>query len=117
MIVCDRAYIKRMATSSLATIRPRRSPPIFICKKCLGRIEDGKKLRKALKSETQHRSAARNVKPPRVVLTSCFGICPKRAVVIASAETLARGKYLLLSDSDAAEKAAAILMGKPGSGD
>ena len=117
MIARDRAYIERMAISSLVSIRPRRSPPIFVCKKCLSRIDDGKKLRKALKSETEHRSASRNAKPPRVVLTSCFGICPKRSVVVASAETLARGEYLLLSDSGAAEKAAAILMGEPGSSD
>lgn len=102
-----------MATSSLVTIRPRRSAPILVCKKCLGRIDDGKKLRKNLKSEAKRRSLAQNVKPPRVVLTSCLGICPKRAVVVAGGETLARGEYLLLGDSDTAEQAAAILMPQP----
>ncbi|MDB5626981.1 MAG: hypothetical protein JWR73_2783, partial [Tardiphaga sp.] len=40
------------------------------------------------------------MKSPRVVPTSCLGICPKRAVVIASAATLHRGAYLLLADRD-----------------
>ena len=107
----DRAYISKMsAKSSLITIRPRRSPPILVCKKCLGRVNDGKQLRKALKSEAKHRGAAQKVKAPRVVLTSCLGICPKRAVVVASGETLASGEYLLLSGVDAAEEAAALLM-------
>ena len=109
----DRAYIAIMASSSLVTIRPRRSPPILVCKKCLGRIDDGKQLRKTLKSEAKRRSVAQNVKPPRVVLTNCLGICPKQAVVVASAATLSRGEYLLLRDADVAESAAAILMAEP----
>ena len=95
------------------TIRPRRASPILVCKKCLGRIDDGKKLRKALKSEARQRSSAQGNKPPRVVMTNCLGICPKRAVVVASAATLTRGEYLLLEDTDAAEDAATILMPEP----
>lgn len=98
------------ATSSLLTIRPRRSPPILVCKKCLGRIDEGKQLPKNLKSEVKRRSATQGVKRPRVVLTTCLGICPKRAVVVASAETLSQGEYLLLGNGDAAADAIAILM-------
>ncbi len=102
-----------MATPALVTIHPRRASPILVCKKCLGRIDDGKQLRKNLKSEARQRSSAQGAKPPRVVMTTCLGICPKRAVVVASAATLAQGEYLLLKDSDAAEDAAAILMPEP----
>ncbi len=99
-----------MAPKPVIAARLRRAPPILVCKKCLGRIDDGKKLRKALKSEAKDRSAAQAVKPPRVVMTSCLGICPKRAVVVASAATLRDGKYLLLSEADASAEAISALM-------
>ena len=99
-----------MASSSIVTARLRRAPPVLVCKKCLGRVADGKSLRKALKSELKSRSAAQSVKPPRVVLTSCLGICPKRAVVVASTATMARGEVLLLADGGSAGDAAVRLM-------
>lgn len=68
-------------------------------------------MKRALKSELKHRGAAQGVKPPRVVMTGCLGICPKRAVVTASAATLARGEYLLLADEGACAEAAGVLMG------
>lgn len=99
-----------MTAKPIVTARLRRASPVLVCKKCLGRIDDGKALRKALKSELKSRSAAQDVKSPRVVLTSCLGICPKRAVVAASAATLQGGQYLLLPDANAAAEAAALLM-------
>jgi predicted metal-binding protein len=97
-------------TPDITTIRPRRAEPIFVCRKCLKRIDDGPALKRALKSELKQRSAARGIKRPRMVMTSCMDICPKRAVVAASATTLARGEYLLLGDDEAATEAAALLM-------
>lgn len=96
--------------SSVAIARLRRPPPVLVCRKCLSRVADGKKLKQALKSELKQRSAARGAKRPRVVMTGCLGICPKRAVVAASAATLQRGAYLLMTDSAAAAEAAAMLM-------
>jgi hypothetical protein len=98
-----------MAPSSLLTARLRRAP-VLICKKCLGRVPDGKALRKALKSELKHRVGAQDIKPPRVVLTGCLGICPKRAVVVAGTATLQRGEVLLLADSRSVAEAAARLL-------
>lgn len=98
------------AKSSIKTARLRRAPPVLVCRKCLKRAGDGRALKRALKSELKHGSRARTIKPPRVVLTNCFGICPKRAVVVASERTLHRGEYLLLDDSEQAADAVAILM-------
>lgn len=97
-------------TSSVVTARLRRPPPVLVCKKCLGRVEDGKAITKSLKSELKRRSAADGGKSPRVITTSCLGICPKRAVVVASAATLQQGRYLLLADDKAAAEAIALLM-------
>jgi hypothetical protein len=66
-------------------------------------------LKRALKSELK-RSVAATGKKPRLVATGCFGICPKRAVVVASCATLSQGEYLLLSDASSSAAAAAILM-------
>ncbi len=96
--------------ASIATIRPRRPKPILICKKCLKRVSNGSMLKRALKSEVKRRADERTGKRPRIVATGCFGICPKRAVVLASAATLNRGEYLLLADADLSADAAAILM-------
>ena len=103
-----------MPKSSVVTIQPRRPQPILVCKKCLGRIDDGKALRRGLKSEAKRLAQERGEKPARVVLTSCLGICPKRAVVVASAATLQQGQYLLLADGDSAVNAAPILMPEGG---
>ena len=97
-------------TREITTIRPRRAEPIFVCKKCLKRIEDGPALKRALKSELKRRSAVQGIKRPRVVMTGCMDICPKRAVVAASGATLARGEYLLLGDGGGTAEAAALLM-------
>jgi len=99
-----------MAPKPIIPARLRRAPPILVCKKCLGRIDDGKKLRKALKSDSKKRSRKQDVKSPRVVMTSCLGICPKRAVVVASAATLQDGRYLLVSSADVSSEAVSALM-------
>jgi predicted metal-binding protein len=96
--------------SCIVTIRPRRPEPILVCRKCLKRAADGKQIKRALKSEVKRRSIARATKRPRIVLTDCLGICPKRAIVLASGTTLHRGEYLLLADHGEIGEAAAILM-------
>jgi predicted metal-binding protein len=96
--------------SRIVTLRPRRPAPILVCRKCLKRVGEGKQIKRALKSEVKRRSTAQDTKRPRIVLTDCFGICPKRAVVMASGTTLHRGEYLLLAGDDQIEEAAAILM-------
>ncbi len=108
-------YMPTMPSKSpIPVARPRRAPPVLVCRKCLARAADGKAMKRALKSELKLRGAAEGVKRARLVMTGCLGICPKRAVVAASAATLQRGEYLLLSDTQSAADAAAILMGDEG---
>jgi hypothetical protein len=93
----------------IATAKPRRPPPVLLCKKCLKRAANGGAIKRALKSELKELSRARGEKRPRVVMTGCFGLCPKRAVTAASGTTLARGEYLLLTDEDQAAEAVSRL--------
>lgn len=76
--------------------RPRRASPILVCKKCLKRAPAGAEVRRELKSALKHRPSGA-LKRSRLVSTSCFGICPKRAVVMASAQSLQAGEYILVS--------------------
>ena len=96
--------------ASIATVRPRRPGPVLICRKCLKRAGEGARLKRALKSELKRRAAVAGDRKPRVIAVGCFGICPKQAVVVASAATLTRGDYLLLADVDASAEAAAMLL-------
>jgi predicted metal-binding protein len=99
-----------MSPNSLTIARPKRPPPVLICGKCLSRIKHGKGLKQALKSELKQQAAARGSKRAKLVTAACLGICPKRAVVTASAVTLRRGEYVLVDGREAAGQAVAVLM-------
>ncbi len=58
-----------------------------------------------MKSETKRR-VGDWLKPARVIQTGCFGICPKRAVVVTGGSAAGQGDYVLISS--ASEAAAAI---------
>jgi predicted metal-binding protein len=98
--------------TSIAIARLRGAPPVLLCRKCLSRVDDGKQLKRALKSELKQRSTAQGGKRARLVMTNCLGICPKRAVVATSASSLSRGEYLLLTDQTSAAAAAWLMPGQ-----
>lgn len=97
-----------MLPTSPVTARLRRRTPILVCRKCLKRAPNGCDLKRALKCALKRSSSDES--KPRMVMTSCFGICPKRAVVVASGATLARGECVLLATATDAEQAAAMLL-------
>jgi hypothetical protein len=99
----------------LRALKLRQPGPVLVCRKCLKRMDDGGKLRKRLKAGLKQRSAGEKKKRARLVLTSCFGICPKGAVVTASAATFAHGEFLLIRDSseESIEQATAQLAPNP----
>ena len=76
--------------------RSRRAGPILVCKKCLGRCAAGAKIRREVKRDLRRRWEDKK-KVPRLVTASCFGICPKRAVVLASGRSLQNSEYVLVS--------------------
>ena len=96
-------------TASAVTISSRREP-VLVCKKCLKRTPDGRNIKRALKSATKNLGDAQPDRRPRLVLTGCFGICPKRAVVVASGTTLHRGEFVLLADADQAADVTSLLI-------
>src|SRR3954452_2852619 len=80
-------------------IRPPRPAPVFVCRKCLKRSDDAREIRKEIK-RAMKRTAPAHGKPARTIMTSCFGLCPKRAVVITASVRAARGEYVLVSQAD-----------------
>jgi hypothetical protein len=98
-------------------VRPRRAPPVLVCRKCLKRCGDGRAIRRALKAELKQRGAdaardgeMRKLKPPKLVLAGCFGVCPKRAATLASGVTLSRGEFVLVRDESEVGAAVDALM-------
>ena len=94
-------HIKVMSKSiSSRTVRLKRPPPVFVCRKCLKRADDGKAIKRALKDQLKARAKAgaaadtksragetktahggksggKKIKSAKLVMTSCFGLCPE----------------------------------------
>jgi hypothetical protein len=83
---------------SLRALELQRPGPVLMCRKCLKRMADGGKLKRRLKAGIKQRNGGQRKGRARLVLTNCFGICPKDAAVTASAATFARGEVLLIRD-------------------
>ena len=84
---------------------------MLVCRKCLKRSDEGRDIRRALKSELK---AVRgdSTKPAKLVMTGCFGLCPKRSVVVANGASLSRREYVLVEDEDQVPRALAMLNGE-----
>jgi hypothetical protein len=103
-------HMQRMKNSFAPMIvKSRRANLVLVCRKCLKRAADGKSVKRGLKAELKGRGAKKSQRP-RLILTNCFGVCPKRAVVTASAHTLRRGEFLLVSDRSSMSDAADALL-------
>ena len=100
-------------SASPMLVRPRRAAPVLVCRKCLKRSDEGREVRRALKSGLKAKKRD-GTKPARLVLTGCFGLCPKKAIVLASGTSLARQEYVLVADGDQVPRALALLDGERG---
>ena len=100
---------------SLRAVELRKRGPVLVCRKCLKRMANGDTLRKRLKGGLKQTCADSKKKPARLILTTCFGICPKGAVVAASPATFARKEFLLIGNcsEDAIEQAVTALLDDP----
>lgn len=76
--------------------RSRRAAPVLVCGKCLKRLPVGGRIRDRLKRDLKRRHPEEK-RMPRLVSANCFGICPKKAVVLASGHSLQADQYLLVS--------------------
>lgn len=103
---------------STRAVQLKRPPPLLVCRKCLKRSGDGKAIKRALKDRLKEDAKAasrtsggkiavkrdtkktvsgrKKSRPAKLVLTSCFGVCPKNAVVTATAEQLVRGEVSIV---------------------
>ena len=91
-----------------AIARSKRKTSILICRKCLKRSAEGRQIRREIKRKLK-RQPKESVKRAKLLTTGCFGICPKKAVVLASSNSLAKGEYLLVAQRAEAEEALTFL--------
>ena len=86
-------------------VRSRWGETILLCGKCLKRRNDGKALRQELKAAAKDYVATRSPRGKvKIVKIACVDLCPRRAIVLASAATLSAGEVVLLRDvADIAE--------------
>ena len=82
----------------MKSVRAKRRETVVVCGKCLRRHDDGKSIRKALKARAKSVDA-------KMVRASCFGICPKGAMAIATRASMAEGRLLILKDASMVEVA------------
>jgi hypothetical protein len=100
----------RNHSNKLRLVTQRRQSPVFVCGKCLARHPKGKKLKAALRSELKQRRSNAPLERPRLIETSCFGICPKGAIVLSSNRLLRRRSYLLLAGRKKSDEAIELLL-------
>ncbi len=82
----------------MKSVRIKRREIVFVCGKCLRRHDDGKAIRKTLKTRAKAVDA-------KMVRASCFGVCPKHAIAIVTRTSMATGRVLILTDASVIEKA------------
>ncbi|MCK1360494.1 hypothetical protein [Bradyrhizobium sp. 199] len=104
---------KSPKSASPMLVRPRRAAPVLVCRKCLKRSDEGREVRRALKSELKASKRDGN-KPAKLIVTACFGLCPKKAIVVASGASLARQEYVLVADRGQVARVLELLDGEAG---
>lgn len=97
-------------SASLRIARPKRAPCVLVCSKCVKKADEGRAIRKALKAALAERADAAGRRPGKLVETKCMGLCPKRAVTLASGATLARGELLMVKGAVDAAAALQLLL-------
>lgn len=102
---------KSAKSASPMIVRPPRLAPVLVCRKCLKRSDEGADVRRALKSELKA-NRREGSKPAKLVMTACFGLCPKQSVVVASGASLTRQEYVLVANRDQVPRAIALLNGE-----
>jgi predicted metal-binding protein len=76
-----------------------RGATILVCGKCLKRQDDGKALRQALKHEAKRLAPGRKTWIAKI---GCLGLCPRRAVVVASGAGIAHQHHRARREAAAA---------------
>jgi hypothetical protein len=91
---------------------PRWDTVFLVCKQCRKRSNGPEHLKTKALARTL-RAATREQRPrPRIVMTSCLGLCPKRAIALAYVGMQARPRILAIKSSARLAKALPLLVGE-----
>lgn len=90
-------------------VEPRWQAVLLVCRQC-GKRSSGPKSLKAKDVMKTLRLAARTQRPrPRVLVTGCLGLCPKKALAIARVGGPQAARLIGVKTTDEAEQALALL--------
>ena len=92
----DRVESARAETTKVRTAKAGFSDLVLVCRKCAKRQGvDRKQLGRAVKRAFRQ-SAKKGAGKVRVLETGCLGPCPKRMLTLATPESLARRRVILV---------------------
>ena len=93
--------------------RPSWEAVVLVCKDC-GKRSNGPDGLKAKAVMHEVKRSLGGLKPrPRTVLTSCLGLCPKRAMAVAGAGNGGEARIIALTSLDQVADAMPQLLGTP----
>jgi predicted metal-binding protein len=93
---------KSQALGRVSLAKAPAAHTIFVCAKCAKKLPGhpgAKAVRAVLKDALKRLGPTRGWGKVRIVQAGCFDLCPKRRQVLASGETLAHGR-LVVVDAD-----------------
>jgi predicted metal-binding protein len=100
-------------TGAIETFRPSWQAAILVCKDCQKR-SSGPTSVKAKAVASMLKETVRGRKPrPRIVMSGCLGICPKRAIVIAAVSEDGAKVASIRRPADAEEAMRSMLPASP----
>ena len=110
----DRSPDTPHAPHAPAPLRPGWKSVVLVCKACEKRSKGPKKIG-AREVAKQLGRACRDAKVPRVrvVLTTCMGVCPKKAFTVAAASSSGGVTTIAFRRGDDSAAAAAVLFPVP----
>lgn len=101
-----------MKSDTAKALQPSWNALLLVCKDCGKRSSGPGKALKVKEVVHELRSASRDARPrPRVLLTNCMGLCPKKAVAVASADGTTPPRAVAVGSVSALHDALPLLRG------
>ncbi|TFZ60398.1 (2Fe-2S) ferredoxin domain-containing protein [Methylorubrum sp. Q1] len=97
----DRVESDRVETTKVRTAKAGFSDLVLVCRKCakrqgVDRKQLGRAVKRAFRQGARDDGASRGAGKVRVLETGCLGPCPKRMLTLATPESLARRRVILV---------------------
>lgn len=97
----DRVESARVETTKVKTAKAGFTDLVLVCRKCakrqgVDRKQLGRAIKRAFRQGARDAAAGKGAGKVRVLETGCLGPCPKRMLTLATPESLARRRVILV---------------------